>query len=87
MNKKEKKNLSVIITVILIFISAIISVSYISGTENKVKNNARITIGQAREIALEDAETNEDSIVFTKQKRELEKGIYAYEIEFTDVLT
>lgn len=87
MEKSEKKILTVIILVMLIFISGITASAYIGRADNKVRNHAQITIGDARAIALEDAENDEANVVFTKQKREIEQGVYAYEIEFNDGLT
>lgn len=87
MEKSEKKVLAAIILIMLIFISGITVVSYIGRIDNKVKNHAEITIGDAREIALADAENDESDVVFTKQICEMEQGVYAYEIEFNDGLT
>lgn len=87
MDKGEKKVFSLIVSTIIIFILIISVSSYIGRIENQVKNNAQITIGEARHIALNDAKTDETEVVFTKQNREIEQGLYAYEIEFNDGLT
>lgn len=87
MEKSEKKVFTAIILIMIVFISGITVVSYIGRIDNQVKNHAEITIGDARAIALEDAENDESNVVFTKQICEMEQGLYAYEIEFNDGLT
>lgn len=87
MDKSEKKVLTVIISIIIIFILGITAVSYICRTENKVANHAQITIGAARAIALEDAGTNDANVVFTEQDSNIKHGRYSYEFEFNDGLT
>lgn len=87
MEKNEKKVLNAVICIMLVFILSIAIVSYIGRTERQVKNHAQITIGEAREIALNDAKSEEAKVAFTKQERDREHGIYTYEIEFNDGLT
>lgn len=48
---------------------------------------AQITLDQAKSIALSDSKADQNSVVFEKQKLELEHGIYEYEIEFHDSAT
>lgn len=76
-----------IILTIVILLSGITAISYVGRYDNDTKNFTKVTIGEARGIALNDAETNENSVVFTKQEREREQGLYAYEIEFNDGIT
>lgn len=87
MDKNEKKVMSVIILITILFVSVIIAVSLWCGCGNNTINTAKITIGEAREIALNDAECKEETVVFTEQSRTKSYGVYAYEIEFNDGLT
>lgn len=87
MEKSEKKVLNSIILVIFVFIAGITVASYFGRVDHAVKNHAKITIGEARAIALENAGCEESAVVFTGQSREKEFGLYAYEIEFNDGLT
>ena len=87
MDKKEKKVLSVIAFIIILFISIIIAVSLWCGCGNHTMNTAEITIGEARAVALKDAERTEDAVVFTEQSRTKSYGVYSYEIEFNDGIT
>lgn len=86
MDKSEKKILTVIISIIIIFVLSITAVSYMCKAENR-PNQVQITIGAARAIALEDAQADEKDVVFTEQESEIEHGLYAYEIEFNDGIT
>ncbi|MCM1114124.1 MAG: PepSY domain-containing protein [Clostridium sp.] len=86
MNKSEKKVLTVIILVIIIFISGITASAFISRTENH-SNTVQITIGDARAIALKDAGKTETAVAFSEQEQEKDHGLYTYEIEFSDGFT
>lgn len=83
----QKQVYAAVLLTVLILISGITAVSYFCRYDNDTKNFAKITVGEARSIALEDAETEEKNVAFTKQKREREQGLYAYEIEFNDGIT
>lgn len=87
MDKSEKKVLTVIILVMLVSVAVITAVSFWCGYGNNTISSAKITIGEARAIALEDAGKEEASVVFTEQSREKEYGVYVYDIEFNDGLT
>lgn len=87
MAKGEKRVLNIIIMVMLIFVIGTAASSYYGRIDNVMKNKVQITVGDAREIAISDTECDKSEVVFTKQAREKENGIYAYEIEFNDGIT
>ena len=51
-------------------------------TNNGIANTNKITIDQAKEIALKHAELTEDQVSFVKTKSEFDDGVEKYNIEF-----
>lgn len=59
-----------------------------SQTQTQPTAQDEITVEQAKQIALKNSgQENNENIVFTKQKKDRENGIWVYEIEFTDRVT
>lgn len=56
--------------------------SVVSDTGENDSETAKITLEQAKEIALSDAKVTASDVIFTKEKLEVDDGVSVYDIEF-----
>lgn len=84
MDKSQKKLLTVIISVVLVFAVGIICISLLQMPDSAADNSAQITIGEARAMALEYVGAQESDVVFTEQDIRVRPDMRIYKLEFND---
>ena len=70
-------------TIILVACISLIGCNKSSTPNNQNSNNSKITMEQAKDIALKHANLTSDQVSFIKTDTELENGIEVYNIEFS----
>lgn len=84
MSKSEKKVLTVIIFIVMVFSVGIMVLSLFKIPTICQDNSAVISIGEAKSDVLELAGLAEDDVVFTEQEADIKNGFRYYDFSFND---